>query len=56
MQETKPAEEKIPAPPMLDIMIMQLDGAIGSLPAPEYVKKATNDFVEALKRWQKEGV
>ena len=49
--------EKIPAPPsaMLDIIIMQLEGAITTTPAPEYVKQACTAFIESLKRWGKEG-
>jgi hypothetical protein len=47
----------IPAPPsaMLDIIIMQLEGAISSTPAPDYVKEACTTFIESLKRWGKEG-
>jgi len=47
----------IPAPPaaMLDIIIMQLEGAISSTPAPDYVKESCTAFIESLKRWSKEG-
>jgi hypothetical protein len=47
----------IPAPPsaMLDIIIMQLEGAISSTPAPDYVKESCATFIESLKRWSKEG-
>jgi hypothetical protein len=51
------SKEAIPAPPaaMLDIIIMQLEGAISSAPAPNYVKEACAAFIESLKRWGKEG-
>jgi hypothetical protein len=50
-------EQAIPAPPnaMLDIIIMQLEGAISSTPTPQYVKDACTAFVESLKRWGREG-
>ena len=50
-------QESIPAPPaaMLDMIIMQLEGAISSTPAPDYVKEACTAFIESLKRWSKEG-
>jgi hypothetical protein len=52
-----PQQAAIPAPPsaMLDIIIMQLEGAISSTPAPDYVKEACATFIESLKRWGKEG-
>ena len=45
------------APPskvMLDMLIIQLDNAISVTPAPEYVKKACQDFIDALKKWGNE--
>lgn len=50
-------EERIPAPPsaMLEIIIMQLEGAISSTPAPVYVKEACAVFIESLKHWGREG-
>jgi hypothetical protein len=47
----------IPAPPsaMLDIMIMQLEGALDSVPMPDYVKGSATAFIESLKRWGREG-
>jgi hypothetical protein len=50
-------KEVIPAPPsaMLDIIIMQLEGAIDSTPCPQYVKESCTAFIESLKRWGREG-
>jgi hypothetical protein len=47
----------IPAPPpgILDLIITQLEMAIDTTPAPVYVKEACAAFVEALKRWGREG-
>jgi hypothetical protein len=47
----------IPAAPsaMLDVIIMQLEGAITTTPAPDYVKEACTAFIESLKRWGREG-
>ena len=52
--ETNPS---VPTPPaaMLDIMIMQLEGAMDSVPMPNYVREASLAFIESLKRWGKEG-
>jgi hypothetical protein len=46
-------KEVFPAPPkdMLDMIIFQMQTAIDTTPAPKYVKKATSDFIDALKRW-----
>lgn len=54
MSEQSPA---IPAPPkaMLDMIIFQMENAISTTPAPEYVKEATQNFIAALKRWGAEG-
>ncbi len=41
----------IPAPPMVGIMITQLEAAVAIMPAPEYVKAAGDTFVAALKTW-----
>jgi len=45
----------IPAPPkeMLDIIIMQLEGAMSATAAPDYVTEACKGFVDALKKWGK---
>jgi hypothetical protein len=42
-----------PPPPkeMLDMIIMQLEGAMESTQAPGYVKEACGEFVESLRKW-----
>ena len=54
MEADKQQVQRIPAPPMLDFMIEQLDGAMGTIAAPDYVKTATENFIASLKKWQKE--
>ncbi len=51
------SKKEIPAPPvaMLDIIIMQLEGAITTTQAPVYVREACANFVSALKKWGSEG-
>ena len=48
-------QQKQEPPAMLDMLIMQLEGALSSFPAPEYVKEAGGKFIESLKRWKAEG-
>jgi hypothetical protein len=45
--------QAIAAPPkeMLEMMIMQLETAIESFPAPQFVVKAGKEFIESLKAW-----
>lgn len=46
----------IPAPPMLDMLVMQLESALSvDMPAPAYVKESAQTFIDSLKRWQREG-
>lgn len=51
------SNQSMPAPPavMLDIIIMQLEGAISNTPAPDYVKEACAAFIESLRRWSRGG-
>lgn len=54
MSESEPqVNGKTPAPPMMMIepLVMQLEQSLTLMPVPDYVEKATRDFVAALRKW-----